>query len=110
LLLLPGMTAVIRVAVSDTGETLKIPNQALRFRMPNGGVTSGANANPDANSGTVWVIGGDGKPAAVSVMLGARDENSTQMLSGPLHEGEQVIIGLATAQGGTGHIGLRIGF
>ena len=31
LLLMPGMTAVLRVIVSDTGETLKIPNQALRF-------------------------------------------------------------------------------
>ena len=32
LLLLPGMTAELRILVSDTGEVLKIPNQALRFR------------------------------------------------------------------------------
>jgi HlyD family secretion protein len=32
LVLLPGMTAVLRIVISDTGETLKIPNQALRFR------------------------------------------------------------------------------
>jgi HlyD family secretion protein len=110
LLLLPGMTAVVRVAVSDTGETLKIPNQALRFRMPNSGVAIGANAAADANSGTVWVVGKDGRPEAVSVALGARDENSTQMLSGALHEGQQVVIGLATAQSGAGTIGLRVGF
>ena len=32
LLLLPGMTAQLRIVVSDTGEVLKIPSQALRFR------------------------------------------------------------------------------
>ena len=32
LLLLPGMTAELRILVSDTGDILKIPNQALRFR------------------------------------------------------------------------------
>ena len=31
-LLLPNMTAELRIVVNDTGETLKIPNQALRFR------------------------------------------------------------------------------
>src|SRR6516162_3700326 len=35
LLLLPGMTAQLRIVVRDTGEVLKVPNQALRFR-PNG--------------------------------------------------------------------------
>src|SRR6516162_11278619 len=32
LLLLPGMTAQLRIVVSDTGHILKIPSQALRFR------------------------------------------------------------------------------
>ena len=32
LLLLPGMTAELRVVISDTGNVLKIPNQALHFR------------------------------------------------------------------------------
>ena len=35
LLLLPGMTAQLRIVVSDSGGILKIPSQALRFR-PNG--------------------------------------------------------------------------
>src|SRR4051794_38391786 len=32
MVLLPGMTAVLRIVISDTGETLKVSNQALRFR------------------------------------------------------------------------------
>src|SRR5260370_22595311 len=35
LLLLPGMTAQLRIVVSDTGEILKVPSQPLRF-PPNG--------------------------------------------------------------------------
>src|ERR1700756_4999925 len=41
LLLLPGMTAQLRIVVSDTGGTLKIPSQAPRFRPTGGGPTSG---------------------------------------------------------------------
>jgi HlyD family secretion protein len=33
LLLLPGMTAELRILVSDTRDTLKIPSQALHFRL-----------------------------------------------------------------------------
>lgn len=35
LLLLPGMTAQLRIVVSELGGILKIPNQALRFRRNN---------------------------------------------------------------------------
>src|SRR5215468_5940809 len=40
LLLLPGMTAQLRIVVSDTGEVLKVPGQALRFRPSEGGSRS----------------------------------------------------------------------
>jgi HlyD family secretion protein len=45
LLLLPGMTAQLRIVVSETGETLKIPAQALRFR-PNGASAASARQSP----------------------------------------------------------------
>jgi HlyD family secretion protein len=111
LLLLPGMTAVLRIIISDTGETLKIPNQALRFRPP--GSERAADINPPAtraNTGTVWVVGPDGKPATVNVSLGASDENTAELRGDALKEGQQLIVGIATPQSRVGALGLRLGF
>jgi HlyD family secretion protein len=111
LLLLPGMTAVLRIVVSDTGETLKIPNQALRFR-PSGSERPIGKSAPSSGQGTatVWTTGDDGAPVAVTVALGTSDENSTQILSGALHAGQPLIVGVATPQSRAGIFGLRLGF
>ena len=114
LLLLPGMTAVLRVVVSETDDTLKLSNQALRFRPIGSGPTAETGAaSPEANSaaaGTVWVVDHNGGALPVSVRLGASDDNSTQILSGALQEGQQVIIGAATPRSRAGIFGLRLGF
>jgi len=113
LLLLPGMTAVLRIAVSDTGETLKIPNQALRFRPTDGSSARENNTKAvlpsSGTSGTVWVLGNSG-PMPVNVALGNTDNNSTQVVSGDLHDGQQVIVGVAAPQNRGGTFGLRLGF
>jgi HlyD family secretion protein len=109
LLLLPGMTAVLRIAVSDTGETLKIPNQALRFR-PSGSGNNATSSGTGQSIATVWAIGGDGAPIAVNVALGANDENSTQALKGAVYEGQRLIVGVAAPQSRTGIFGVRLGF
>lgn len=114
LLLLPGMTAELRIVVRDTGDILKIPNQALRFR-PNGanspsgrqGVNQAASATASA---TVWVRGNDGQPSPVAVTLGASDDDSAALLAGPLSEGQQLIIGTASSQSQRRYFGLRLGF
>lgn len=110
LLLLPGMTAVLRIIISDSGETLKIPNQALRFRPPGSERAADSNTAAGASTGTVWVVGADGKPAAIDVSLGASDENSTALLGDALNEGQQLIVGIATPQSRVGALGLRLGF
>src|SRR3984893_1321742 len=65
LLLLPAMTAQLRIVVSDTGEVLQIRGQALRFR-PNGTGPAfgrqGANQAASTASATVWLVGDDGRP------------------------------------------------
>jgi HlyD family secretion protein len=75
--LLPGMTANVRVVTDRRDNVLKVPNAALRFKPA---------------AGRLWVRGGDGKPAAVSVKTGLSDGNSTEILEG-LKEGDEVILG-----------------
>jgi HlyD family secretion protein len=109
LLLMPGMTAQLRIAVSDTGEVLKIPNQALRFQPSGTGASSASQVGPGA-SARVWVIGGDGQPSPVAVKMGVSDDNSSALLEGALTEGRQVIVGITNAPNKAGYFGIRLGF
>ena len=113
LLLLPGMTATLRIVVDDTGDTLKIPNQALRFRPAAGANADRAQPSPSSTAGgasTVWVAGADGQPVPAMVKLGASDESSTQVTGGSLAEGQKLIVGLANSQRRTSLLGIRLGF
>jgi HlyD family secretion protein len=114
LLLLPGMTAELRILVSDTANVLKIPNQALRFRpeltdfnLERQVEQQGSSAGSKA---TIWIVGRDGHPAPITVHLGQSDDNSTQLLDGPLTKGQPLIVGMGTPQVRTGFLGLRLGF
>jgi HlyD family secretion protein len=113
LLLLPGMTAVLRIAVSDTGEVLKVPNNALRFR-PNASSKPEPAAKPAVStvgaSGTVWTVGKGGQPTSIAVKLGANDDKSTELLDGSLSEGQQLIVGTVDSQSRSGFFGIRLGF
>jgi HlyD family secretion protein len=114
-LLLPGMTAELRIVVSDSGPTLKIPNQALRF-SPN--TEAEALQEPQArgsqpSSGTfstVWIVGNDGRATPISVQLGQSDDKDTQLLKGPLVEGQPLIVGTASSRPERGFLGIRLGF
>jgi HlyD family secretion protein len=114
LLLLPGMTAQLRIAVSDTGEVLKIPSQALRFR-PDGASSesarpSGKEAPSAKASATVWLVGENRRPDRVAVSVGESDDNGAALLEGALTEGQQVIIGVANSHNQGGYFGVRLGF
>jgi HlyD family secretion protein len=118
LLLLPGMTAQLRIAVSDTGEVLKIPVQALRFRpkIEGGQMGRGLAASqlgsqtPPRSSAIVWVVGSDGRPNPLAVKLGASDDTGAALLDGPLTKGQALIIGFANSQKRKDYLGFRLGF
>ena len=76
--LLPGMTANVRVVTDSRDSVLKITNAALRFKP---------------TAGRLWIVGGDGKPEAVNVTTGLTDTSSTEIVDGPLKEGDEVIVG-----------------
>ena len=97
-LLLPGMTATLQIAVSETESTLKIPSQALRFR-PTGQSGASAAAQASGSLSTIWILDDSGTAAAGQVQLGKSDGNSIQVLGHNLQEGQKVIIGVATPRG-----------
>jgi HlyD family secretion protein len=114
LLLLPGMTADLRVVISDTGETLKVPNQALRFRPNSPGsadkLAKSQSALSAEASPTVWTVGVDGRPIPVAVKLGVSDDRSSQLIAGSLTQNQELIVGVARSQDGTRFFGIRLGF
>jgi HlyD family secretion protein len=59
-----------------------------------GGARAGGSA-----AGRVWVAGADGQPVAVEVRTGLTDGSSTELLEGPLKEGDEVILGSGEAAG-----------
>jgi HlyD family secretion protein len=101
--LLPGMTANVRIVVDQKPSVLKIPNAALRFR-PQSPATPEARpaAQPRAPHGEgprekgqskAWIVGPDGKPAAVPVTVGITDGTFTEVVDGDLKEGQELIVG-----------------
>ena len=102
LLLLPGMTADVRIVVEETGTILRIPNAALRFRP--------ANKEIPKDGAVVWVVGSGGVPQPVPIRTGARDGEATELVEGALKQGDAVVVGRAPARVKTGLFGIRLGF
>jgi HlyD family secretion protein len=86
LMLKPGMTANVSIIVSIKKNVLKIPNAALRFK-PAEKVKPGAQQK---GSG-VWILEQE-KPKRVPVSIGISDGNYTEMISGKINEGQEVIV------------------
>jgi HlyD family secretion protein len=107
----PGMTANVSIVAAHRDSTLKIPNSALRFRMPDQSPSAAPKRDPSANprgpgnkSGgnraerkterTVYVLAsGSSKPSAVTIKTGISDGITTEVLEG-LKEGDRVVTGM----------------
>lgn len=87
-LLLPGMTADVRIVVQEHHDVVVVPNAALTFRPARDGA-----GNPAAGNGVVWVRTSSGHLDPTTVSLGATSDSLTQILSPDLKIGEQVAIG-----------------
>ena len=64
------------------------------------GGREGGSAEGRTFSGRVYVIDTDGKPKALTVTLGISDGSFTEVASGDLKDGQDVIVGLAGSGGG----------
>lgn len=89
LLLLPGLTANVRIITAHRDPVLRVPNAALRFRPSQ---TAKAERPAPSGEGHAFVLDPDGKPRPATVKLGISDANLTEVVEG-LANGQQVIIG-----------------
>jgi HlyD family secretion protein len=82
----PGMTANVSIIISIKKDVLKIPNAALRFK-PAEKVKTGAQQK----GAGVWILE-QGNPKRVPVSLGISDGNYTELISGKISEGQELIV------------------
>ncbi len=84
----PGMTANISIIVSSRKDALSVPNSAFRFRLAGGKKPGGKQKNLGRG---VWVLE-QGKPVWVKAEPGISDGNYTEIVSGDLRDGQDVIV------------------
>ena len=82
----PGMTANVSIILAEKKEVIRIPNAALRFKPVEVGESAPVPKGP-----SVWVLENK-KPKRIPVAIGISDGNHTEILSGDLKEGGQVIV------------------
>jgi len=90
LMLKPGMTANVTIVTAKKDNPLRVPNGALRFRMPNIPI--------DRKITQLWVLDQAAPPRQTTITTGIADSLFTEVVDGPLKEGETVIIGIETPE------------
>jgi HlyD family secretion protein len=117
----PGMTANVSIIVDRREDSLKVPNQALRFKPSFARGVSKTGTQPVSVSGkpessghagaegkakpAVWLPNPQGEPTAIEVKTGITDGTYTELVEGPLKEGDEVIVGIDTTRWPHGGLG-----
>ena len=86
----PGMTANVIIVTAKKDNPLRVPNGALRFRMPGVPV--------DRKVTQVWVMDQAKQVRQTAITTGIADSLSTEIAEGVLKEGDQVILGIETPE------------
>lgn len=108
-LLLPGMTAIVRIVSAQAEDVLKIPNAALRFRPPPKRLRASERQTGAAHDASVWLLDPDGEPRAVAIKTGLADDTATAIAGGVLQSGQRVIVGISRARDSEATHGFRLG-
>ncbi|HEY9199385.1 MAG TPA: efflux RND transporter periplasmic adaptor subunit [Gammaproteobacteria bacterium] len=113
-LLRPGMTATADITVAEVRDAVLIPNAALRFTPPQTALDAQAGEggsvvgrllprpprtnqrprtaeNTDKSQQRVWVLR-DGQPQEIPIKVGATDGRNTQILSGTVEPGMELLV------------------
>jgi len=94
-ILMPGMTAYVNVIVATRQNVLLVPNAALRFRPEHEAARQGGTkkeAKADGMQATVYVLA-QGALRAAPIRVGITDSRFTEVVSGDLKAGQQVVVG-----------------
>jgi len=86
----PGMTANVTIVTAKKENPLRVPNGALRFRMPGVPV--------DRKVTQVWVMDESKQARQVVTTSGIADSLFTEISEGTLKEGDTVILGIETTE------------
>jgi len=87
----PGMTANITIKVGHQDNAIKLPNAALRYSPEKTPGTTIPTKSERADTAKVWVLQ-NGKAVPVTVTLGLNDGTYTEVVSGGLNPGDEVIV------------------
>jgi HlyD family secretion protein len=109
----PGMTANVTIVYDERPQALAVPNTALRFRPPAGllaaasarearrnprvDVDGGAASDPPGGK-SVWVMR-KGAPHMVPLRPGLTDGTFTEVATGDLSEGDEVVVDTLEPEG-----------
>ncbi len=95
-ILMPGMTAYVNIAVAERHDVLLVPNAALRFKpVANKTMAAklpGANKPKHDSSFAKLYILKKGQLMSVNVKPGITDSRNTEIISGELQIGDQLIL------------------
>jgi HlyD family secretion protein len=91
-LMLPGMTALVEIVTARWDRVLQVPNAALSFEMPPGAWPEAVQPADEVKSG-VWVVRGKGSHERLQVEVGYSDGEFSEVRSGSLEAGDEVIVG-----------------
>jgi HlyD family secretion protein len=105
----PGMTANVSIISAHRDNVLKVPNGALRFRMPDESPAPAVKRDPSSSGRqpggkpparnehrterSVYVASDASKPAKTTIKTGISDGVATEILEG-LKEGDRVVTGV----------------
>jgi len=107
MILKPGMTANVSIITAAKTNILAVPNAALRFRLPAKGTKAKA---PERKGTAVWVLE-KAKPKRVSFTAGISNGSHTEIVSGDLKVGDEVIVSATESKNErTGGLFSRKGF
>ncbi|KTT72330.1 efflux RND transporter periplasmic adaptor subunit [Sphingomonas endophytica] len=116
----PGMTATADIVTADKQNVLLVPNAAFRFKPAAAGgkregITGAIFAGPPRRGAsqrtatigrgatqTLYVKGAGGTPQPIQVVTGDTNGTLTEVLSGPLQPGQQVITAQLAGADGAG--------
>jgi HlyD family secretion protein len=87
-----------RAEIRERVSAILTPEQKKRYDEM-AGEAQAARAGGGGGGGRVWIVGEDANPKAVSVRLGLTDGSMTEIVSGDIKEGSEVIVGQQAATG-----------